>query len=50
VLFGLLVIAFAPQFGPVTLVSWRGVRKHAGRNSSVYFLTHDRLLIDFTYP
>ena len=48
-LFGLLVIAFAPLFGPVTLVVL-GAASRAAARTSVYFYAHHRLLIDFTYP
>jgi adenylate cyclase len=49
-LFGLLVIAFAPQFGPVTLVILGAAFASMLVGLSVYFYAHDRLLIDFTYP
>ena len=49
-LFGLLVIAFAPQFGPVTLVVLGAAFASMLIGLSVYFYAHDRLLIDFTYP
>jgi adenylate cyclase len=49
-LFGLLVIAFAPQFGPVTLVVLGAAFASMLVGLSVYFYAHDRLLIDFTYP
>jgi adenylate cyclase len=49
-LFGLLVIAFAPLFGPVTLVALGAAFAAALLGTSVYFYTQHRLLIDFTYP
>ncbi|MBW8852847.1 MAG: CHASE2 domain-containing protein, partial [Bradyrhizobium sp.] len=49
-MFGLLVIAFAPQFGPVTLVVLGAAFASMLVGLSVYFYAHDRLLIDFTYP
>jgi adenylate cyclase len=49
-LFGLLVIAIAPQFGPVTLVALGAAFASMLVGMSVYFYTQNRLLIDFTYP
>src|SRR5882724_5831120 len=49
-LFGLLVIAFAPMFGPVTLVALGAVFATGVIGTSVYFYSLHRLLIDFTYP
>src|SRR5882724_2237638 len=49
-LFGLLVIAFAPMFGPITLVVLGAVFASALIGTSWYFYTQHRLLIDFTYP
>jgi adenylate cyclase len=49
-LFGLLVIAFAPLFGPITLVALGAVFASALIGTSWYFYTQHRLLIDFTYP
>jgi adenylate cyclase len=49
-LFGLLVIAFAPLFGPVTLVALGAAFASVLIGTSVYFYTQHRLLIDFTYP
>jgi adenylate cyclase len=49
-LFGLLVIAIAPLFGPVTLVALGAAFATALLGTSVYFYTQHRLLIDFTYP
>ena len=49
-LFGLLVIAFAPLFGPVTLVALGAAFATALIGTSAYFYTQHRLLIDFTYP
>ena len=49
-LFGLLVIAFAPLFGPVTLVALGAAFASLLIGMSAYFYTQNRLLIDFTYP
>jgi adenylate cyclase len=49
-LFGLLVIAIAPLFGPVTLVALGAAFATALMGTSAYFYTQHRLLIDFTYP
>jgi adenylate cyclase len=49
-LFGLLVIAFAPLFGPVTLVALGAAFATALIGTSWYFYSQHRLLIDFTYP
>jgi adenylate cyclase len=49
-LFGLLVITFAPLFGPVTLVTLGAAFASMLVGMSVYFYTQNRLLIDFTYP
>src|SRR3954471_1716068 len=49
-LFGLLVIAFAPTFGPVTLVALGAAFASGVIGTSVYFYSFHRLLIDFTYP
>jgi adenylate cyclase len=49
-LFGLLVIAFAPLFGPVTLVALGAAFATALIGTSAYFYTQHKLLIDFTYP
>ncbi|KWV48846.1 adenylate cyclase [Bradyrhizobium macuxiense] len=47
---GLLVIAFAPKFGPVTLVVVGGLFASVLVGTSWYFYARHRLLIDFTYP
>ena len=47
---GLLVIAFAPNLGPVTLVGVGALFATLLIGTSWYFYQHDRLLIDFTYP
>ncbi|MDP1883492.1 MAG: adenylate/guanylate cyclase domain-containing protein [Bradyrhizobium sp.] len=47
---GLLVIAFAPMFGPVTLVAVGTLFATVLIGTSWYFYTQHRLLIDFTYP
>jgi adenylate cyclase len=49
-LLGLLVIAFAPMFGPVTLVLVGALFATGLIGTSWYFYTQQRLLIDFTYP
>jgi adenylate cyclase len=48
--FGILVIAFAPLFGPVTLVVVGGMFATLLAGTSWYFYAQHRLLIDFTYP
>ncbi len=50
ILFGILVIAFAPLFGPVTLVAVGALFATLLIGTSWYFYTQHRLLIDFTYP
>lgn len=47
---GILVIAFAPMFGPVTLVAVGALFATVLVGTSWYFYTQHRLLIDFTYP
>jgi adenylate cyclase len=47
---GLLVIAFAPAFGPVALVMVGALFAALLIGTSWYFYTQHRLLIDFTYP
>jgi adenylate cyclase len=47
---GLLVIAFAPAFGPVALVVVGALFAALLIGTSWYFYTRHRLLIDFTYP
>jgi adenylate cyclase len=49
-LFGILVIAFAPLFGPVSLVAVGALFASLLVGTSWYFYTQHRLLIDFTYP
>ncbi|OCK55840.1 adenylate/guanylate cyclase domain-containing protein [Bradyrhizobium sp. LMTR 3] len=49
-LLGLLVIAFAPLFGPVSLVIVGGAFASVLVGTSAYFYAQHRLLIDFTYP
>jgi adenylate cyclase len=49
-LLGLLVIVFAPMFGPVSLVGVGAVFATLLVGTSWYFYVHDRLLVDFTYP
>jgi len=47
---GILVISFAPKFGPVTLVVVGALFATLLIGTSWYFYTQHRLLIDFTYP
>lgn len=47
---GVLVIAFAPLLGPVTLVAVGALFATLLIGTSWYFYTQYRLLIDFTYP
>jgi len=47
---GLLVIAFAPNLGPVTLAGVGAMFASILVGTSWYFYTQHRLLIDFTYP
>jgi adenylate cyclase len=49
-LLGLLVIAFAPMFGPVTLVIVGALFASLLVGTSWYYYTQHRLLVDFTYP
>lgn len=49
-LLGILVIAFAPRFGPVTLVAVGALFASLLIGTSWYFYTQHRLLVDFTYP
>src|ERR1700688_203986 len=49
-LLGLLVLIFAPAFGPVTLVGVGALFATLLIGTSWYFFAHDRLLVDFTYP
>ena len=50
IILGILVIAFAPRFGPVTLVAVGALFATLLVGTSWYFYTQHRLLIDFTYP
>jgi adenylate cyclase len=50
IILGILVIAFVPQFGPVTLVAVGALFATLLVGVSWYFYTQHRLLIDFTYP
>src|SRR5689334_1909435 len=47
---GLLVIAFAPNFGPITLVLVGGLFASVLAGTSWFFYSQHKLLIDFTYP
>jgi adenylate cyclase len=49
-LLGLLVIAFAPMFGPVTLVAVGALFATVLVGTSWYFYSQYRELVDFTYP
>jgi adenylate cyclase len=49
-LLGILVIAFAPGFGPTTLVGVGALFATLLIGTSWYFYTQHRLLVDFTYP
>jgi len=49
-LLGILVIAFAPLFGPITLVAVGALFATLLTGTSWYFYTQHRLLVDFTYP
>jgi adenylate cyclase len=49
-LLGILVIIFAPKFGPVTLVVVGALFATLLIGTSWYFYTMHRLLVDFTYP
>jgi adenylate cyclase len=49
-LLGILVIAFAPQLGPVTLVAVGALFATVLVGTSWYFYSQHLLLIDFTYP
>jgi adenylate cyclase len=49
-LLGILVIAFAPGFGPITLVAVGGLFATLLVGTSWYFYSQHRELIDFTYP
>jgi adenylate cyclase len=50
IVLGLLVIAFAPLFGPISLVAVGGLFASLLVGTSWYFYSQQRLLIDFTYP
>jgi adenylate cyclase len=47
---GILVLIFAPTFGPVTLAAIGALFATLLIGTSWYFYAHYRLLIDFTYP
>jgi adenylate cyclase len=49
-LLGILVIAFAPKFGPITLVVVGALFASLLVGTSWYFYSMHRLLVDFTYP
>jgi adenylate cyclase len=50
IVLGILVIAFAPLFGPISLVAVGALFGSLLVGTSWYFYTQHRLLIDFTYP
>ncbi len=50
ILLGLLVIIFAPMFGPVILVTVGALFATLLIGTSWYFYSQQKLLIDFTYP
>jgi adenylate cyclase len=50
ILLGILVIAFAPLFGPITLVAVGALFASLLIGTSWYFYAKHRMLIDFTYP
>jgi adenylate cyclase len=50
VVIGLLVIAFAPRLGPVTLVVVGALFGSVLIGTSWYFYKEQKLLVDFTYP
>src|ERR1700694_2706741 len=47
---GILVIAFAPQFGPISVVVVCALFASLLVGTSWYFYSQHRLLVDFTYP
>jgi adenylate cyclase len=50
IILGLLVITFAPSFGPVTLVLVGGLLASVLAGTAWFFYSQHKLLIDFTYP
>ena len=50
IILGILVIVFAPQFGPVTLVAVGSMFATLLVGASWYLYTQHRLLVDFPYP
>ena len=50
ILLGILVIAFAPLLGPITLVAVGALFASLLIGTSWYFYAKHRMLIDFTYP
>jgi adenylate cyclase len=50
IVLGILVIAFAPLFGPITLVAVGALFASLLIGTSWYFYAKHRMLIDFTYP
>jgi adenylate cyclase len=49
-LLGILVIMYAPKFGPISLVAVGALFAALLVGTSWYFYSHYRLLLDFTYP
>jgi adenylate cyclase len=50
IVMGILVIIFAPMFGPVVLVAIGALFASVLIGTSWYFYSQQRVLIDFTYP
>jgi adenylate cyclase len=50
IVLGILVLIFAPMFGPITLGAAGAVFATLLIGTSWFFYAHDRVLIDFTYP
>ena len=50
IVLGILVIIFAPMFGPVGLVATGGLFASLLIGTSWYYYTRQQILIDFTYP
>jgi adenylate cyclase len=50
IVLGILVIAFAPMFGPISLAAAGAGFVSLLVGTSWYFYTQHRLLVDFTYP
>src|SRR5438094_5433591 len=50
IVLGVLVIAFSPLFGPISLVAVGALFASLLMGTSWYYYIQHRLLIDFTYP